>query len=195
MNICYRRYNSIQKPLSSFNIDFISNYKLYLTKTKTPQLWFEPCEINLIPWVFRPFKNCTKCLSNRGICIGNEFSRHGLRPSLFSGPTSIDGKRAGAVGYQYIRFCPHKTQIWLKIVKRLIPNTWNYLEKEYCIPEKKHFRTDIDRSHLEPLYFTGQMGRKGVISSHATLYSRTERKRAMQIAVRSTAPDWRHLFI
>ena len=31
------------------------------------------------------------------------------------------------------------------------------------------------------------MGRKGVTSSHATLYSRTERKRAMQIAARSTA--------
>ena len=32
------------------------------------------------------------------------------------------------------------------------------------------------------------MGRKGVISSHATLYSRTERKGATQIAARSTAP-------
>ena len=32
------------------------------------------------------------------------------------------------------------------------------------------------------------MGRKGVISSHATLYSRTERKTATQIAARSTAP-------
>ena len=32
------------------------------------------------------------------------------------------------------------------------------------------------------------MGRKGVISSHATLYSRTERKGAAQIAARSTAP-------
>ena len=31
------------------------------------------------------------------------------------------------------------------------------------------------------------MGRKGVISSHATLYSRTERKIATQIAARSTA--------
>ena len=31
------------------------------------------------------------------------------------------------------------------------------------------------------------MGRKGVISSHATLYSRTECKRPMQIAARSTA--------
>ena len=30
------------------------------------------------------------------------------------------------------------------------------------------------------------MGRKGVISSHATLYSRTERKRATQIAARTT---------
>ena len=35
------------------------------------------------------------------------------------------------------------------------------------------------------------MGRKGVISSHATLYSRTERKRATQIAARSTvAISW-----
>ena len=32
------------------------------------------------------------------------------------------------------------------------------------------------------------MGRKGVISSHTTLYSRTERKGATQIAARSTAP-------
>ena len=32
------------------------------------------------------------------------------------------------------------------------------------------------------------MGRKGVISSHVTLYSRTERKGATQIAARSTAP-------
>ena len=32
------------------------------------------------------------------------------------------------------------------------------------------------------------MGRKSVISSHATLYSRTERKTATQIAARSTAP-------
>ena len=32
------------------------------------------------------------------------------------------------------------------------------------------------------------MGRKGVISSHATLYSRTERKGATQIAARSTTP-------
>ena len=32
------------------------------------------------------------------------------------------------------------------------------------------------------------MGSKGVISSHATLYSRTERKGATQIAARSTTP-------
>ena len=32
------------------------------------------------------------------------------------------------------------------------------------------------------------MGIKGVISSHATLYSRTELERATQIAARSTAP-------
>ena len=39
--------------------------------------------------------NCTKCVSHRGICIGNEslFSRHGLRPSIFSGPVSIDRER------------------------------------------------------------------------------------------------------
>ena len=41
---------------------------------------------------------------------------------------------------------------------------------------------------MEPLYCTKQMGGKGVISSHATLYSRTERKGATQIAARSTAP-------
>ena len=35
---------------------------------------------------------------------------------------------------------------------------------------------------MDPLYFTRQMGRKGVISSHATVYSGTERKRATQIA-------------
>ena len=35
------------------------------------------------------------------------------------------------------------------------------------------------------------MSRKGVISSHITLYSRTERKGATQIAARSTAPiNW-----
>ena len=32
------------------------------------------------------------------------------------------------------------------------------------------------------------MGRKGVISNRATVYSKTERKRATQIAARSTAP-------
>ena len=41
---------------------------------------------------------------------------------------------------------------------------------------------------MDPLYCTRQMGRKGVISSHATLYSRTERKGETQIAARSTAP-------
>ena len=40
---------------------------------------------------------------------------------------------------------------------------------------------------MDPLYCTKQMGRKGVISSHVTLYSRTERKGATQIAARSTA--------
>ena len=36
------------------------------------------------------------------------------------------------------------------------------------------------------------MGRKGVISSRATVYSKTERKRATQIAARSTAPfSWK----
>ena len=39
--------------------------------------------------------NFTKCVSHRGIYIGNEslFSRHGLRPSIFSGPVSIDRGR------------------------------------------------------------------------------------------------------
>ena len=38
------------------------------------------------------------------------------------------------------------------------------------------------------------MGRKGVISSRATVYSKTERKRATQIAARSTAPfSWETL--
>ena len=39
-----------------------------------------------------------------------------------------------------------------------------------------------------PVLSCTQMGRKGVISSHATLYSRTERKTATQIAARSIAP-------
>ena len=42
---------------------------------------------------------------------------------------------------------------------------------------------------MGPLWLlTRQMGRKGDISSHATLYSRTERKRATQTAARSSAP-------
>ena len=41
---------------------------------------------------------------------------------------------------------------------------------------------------MEPLYCDRQMGRKGVISSHATLYSRRECKRPTQIAARSAAP-------
>ena len=41
---------------------------------------------------------------------------------------------------------------------------------------------------MDPLYCDRQMGRKGVIPSHATLYSRTECKRPMQIAARSAAP-------
>ena len=40
--------------------------------------------------------NCTKCVSHRGICIGNEFSRHGLHPSIFSGPASIEGESGGS---------------------------------------------------------------------------------------------------
>ena len=74
------------------------------------------------------------------------FSQHGLRPSIFSGPASIDGERVGGSGIPYLwDWSPEPTNIpafvlisyqYIKIVKRLIPNTWNYLEKEYYIPKK-----------------------------------------------------------
>ena len=48
--------------------------------------------------------NCTKCVSHRGIYIGNEslFSRHGLRPSIVSGTARIEGVRVGDSGIPLI---------------------------------------------------------------------------------------------
>ena len=56
--------------------------------------FFSPEKKALFEWAFSSL-NCTKCVSHQGIYIGNEslFSRHGLRPSIFSGPARIEGVR------------------------------------------------------------------------------------------------------
>ena len=47
--------------------------------------------------------NCSKGVAHRGICIGKESlfsnSRHALRPPIFSGSASIDGKIVGGSGH------------------------------------------------------------------------------------------------
>ena len=86
--------------------------------------------------------NFTKCVSHRGICIGNEslFSRHGLRPSIFSGPVGIDGERViqGQWGTNISAFvlighqCSQKLQnVCYRIPEITLKNNTLYLKKVF----------------------------------------------------------------
>ena len=101
---------------------------LFLSRKKCPN------------WMSFSSLNCTKCVSHRGICIGNEslFSQHGLRPSLFQARPAQRGWGWGAVGYQYTRFCPHKIPISLTICKTFdtecLKLPWNKVFQDWDRP-------------------------------------------------------------
>ena len=138
---------------SAAKIFGISEISVSLQKKKYPN------------WMSFSSLNCTRCVSHRGICIGNEslFSRHGLCTSIFSGTARIEGVRVGDSGipliiakdsYRMPEITLKKNTIYLNKYIRTETDrtTFFYLSKKLvlALKDKERAATAGVRRHAPP---------------------------------------------